>query len=116
MNRYVRPELFLKVLEQVDDLRLDRDVERRDGLVGDDELRVDGQRPRDADALALAPGELVRIAVRVVRLQAHEPQQFADALFGGSFRLRDAVDRERLADDVADASCADSARRTDPGR
>ena len=33
-------ELVLQVLEQVDDLRLDRDVERRDRLVADDELRA----------------------------------------------------------------------------
>ena len=43
------------------DLRLDRDVERRRGLVGDDELRIAGQRRGDDDALALAAGELVRI-------------------------------------------------------
>ena len=33
-------ELVLQVVEQVHDLRLDRDVERRDGLVGDDQPRV----------------------------------------------------------------------------
>ena len=33
-------ELVLQVLEQVEDLRLDRDVERRDRLVADDQLRV----------------------------------------------------------------------------
>ncbi len=33
-------EVALQVLEQVEDLRLHRDVERRDGLVADDQLRV----------------------------------------------------------------------------
>ena len=33
-------ELRLQVFEQVDDLGLNRDVERRDRLVADDELRV----------------------------------------------------------------------------
>ena len=61
------PELLLQVLEQVDDLRLDRDVERGDRLVADDELRVERQRPGDADALALAAGELVRVAVGEAR-------------------------------------------------
>ena len=60
-------EAVLQILEQVDDLRLDRHVERRDRLVADDELRLAGERPGDADALALAAGELVRIAV------AHAP-------------------------------------------
>jgi peptide/nickel transport system ATP-binding protein len=34
-------------------LRLHRDIERRDRLVADDQLRVQRQRPRDADPLAL---------------------------------------------------------------
>ena len=32
-----QPEVVLQVEQQVDDLRLDRDVERRDRLVGDDQ-------------------------------------------------------------------------------
>ena len=35
-------------------------VERGDRLVGDDQLRLERQRGRDADALALAARELVR--------------------------------------------------------
>ena len=45
---------LLKDLQQVDDLGLDRNVERRDRLVGDDELRLDRERTSDTDALALA--------------------------------------------------------------
>jgi hypothetical protein len=52
-------ELRLQVLHQVDDLRLDRDVERADGLVGNHDLRVGRQRAGDADALPLAAGEFV---------------------------------------------------------
>ena len=40
MNSIVRPRPPLQVAQQVDDLRLDRDVERRDRLVGDDESRA----------------------------------------------------------------------------
>jgi hypothetical protein len=54
-------ELALQILQQVDDLRLDRDVERRDRLVADNELRIERERPRDADALALSAGEFVGI-------------------------------------------------------
>ena len=35
-----QPEVALQVLEQVEDLRLDRDVERGDRLVGDEQLRA----------------------------------------------------------------------------
>ena len=72
-------ELVLQVEEQVEDLRLDRHVERGDRLVGNDELRVDRKRAGDADALALAAGELVRIAVAVLGAQADQRQQVVDA-------------------------------------
>ena len=49
---------LLQIHQQVDDLRLDRDVERRDGLVGDDERRVQRERAREPDALPLSAAEL----------------------------------------------------------
>ena len=55
-------ELLAQLHEQVEHLRLDRDVERRDRLVADEELRLHRERPGDADAGALAAGELVRVA------------------------------------------------------
>ena len=42
--------------------RLDRDVERRGRLVGDQEPRARGEGPGDADPLPLAAGQLVRVA------------------------------------------------------
>ena len=75
-----QPELALEPLEQVDDLGLDRHVERADRLVGDDQVRVEGERAGHADALALAAGELVRIARREVRVEADRREQLADAL------------------------------------
>ena len=63
-------ELALQALEQVEDLRLDRDVERRDRLVADDQLGPQRERAGDADALALSARELVRVAVVVLRVQA----------------------------------------------
>jgi hypothetical protein len=45
--------ISLQVHHQVDDLRLDRDVQRRHRLVGHD-LGLERQRARDGDALALA--------------------------------------------------------------
>ena len=70
-------EPVLQVAQQIEDLRADRDVERRDRLVADDELRLDRERARDRDALALAAGEFVRIAAREARLQPDQAQQFA---------------------------------------
>src|SRR4029077_11837445 len=47
-------ELLLQVLQEIDDLRLHRDVERGDGLVANDEIGLRRERASDADALALA--------------------------------------------------------------
>ena len=78
-NEEVREaEVALQVGKQVQHLRLDRDVERRDRLVGHDQRRIQHQRPRNRDALALAAGEHVRIADVVLGPQAdlrqHRPR------------------------------------------
>ena len=92
-------EVALEVLQEVDDLGPDRDVQGGDRLVGDDELRLQGQRPGDADPLALAAAEGVGIAAAGVGRQADERA-------GGPTRprirgaLADTVDDQRLGDDV----------------
>ena len=55
------------VVDQIEDLGLDRDVERRRRLVGDQQLRLVGERHRDHHALAHAAGELVRIPLTRLR-------------------------------------------------
>ena len=84
-------ESLLQVLQQVDDLRLDRNVERGDRLVEHQEARLDGERARDADALALAAGELVRIALE--RLGAH-PDALEQLTIRSLFLARRARARE----------------------
>ena len=93
-------EVALQRLEQVHDLCADRDVERGHRLVEDDQLRVERERTRDADALPLPARELVREAVRVLWREADGAQQLVDALLALVAALV-AVDTERLADDVA---------------
>src|SRR5262249_37683108 len=60
--------------QQVEYLGLDRDVERRHRLVGHDEVGAQDQRSGDADALALAAGELVRVARQRPAWQADRVQ------------------------------------------
>ena len=78
-----------QIKQQVDHLRLDRDVERGDRLVGDEQLGFRGERAGDADALALAAGEFVRVAVHRVRRQAHQAKQFGNprSAIGTSLRI-----------------------------
>ena len=53
---------LLQFHQQIHDLRLHRDVERRHRLVGDDERRVQRQRAGQPDALPLSAAELVGVA------------------------------------------------------
>ena len=69
--------LALQVEQQVEDLRLDGDVERRGRLVGDQQLGVAGDRHGDHHPLAHAARELVREGAEPVlrRGDADEVQQ-----------------------------------------
>ena len=93
-------ELLLQVDQQVDDLRLDRDVERRHRLVADDQVGAERQRAGDADALALAAGEFVRVGEHGGGPQPHALEQVGDAL-AALGRRADIVDDQRLAHDLA---------------
>ena len=92
---------LLQFHQHVDHLGLDRHVERRHRLVADHQAGLQRQCPRDRDALALPAGELVRIAIRHVGQQAHRGQQRGHSLAILGAAGRDAVHRQRLADDVA---------------
>jgi hypothetical protein len=56
-EQVAEPELVAKRVEQVEDLRLDRDVEGRDRLVADEELRLQRERAGNGDALAFSTRE-----------------------------------------------------------
>jgi len=90
--------LALNVREQARNGRLDRDVERRNRLVGDDHLGIAGESARDADALLLPAGQLARQALREVARQLDDVEQLVDAILD---LLRVALNPE-LAYDPAD--------------
>ena len=95
--------LRAQVFEQLQDLQADRGVERRGRLVGDEELRIAGERHGDHRALALPAGELMRIAARaplgiVDPHAAHCPDGLGPGLRPAQF----AVQLDRLDDLVAD--------------
>ena len=83
--------------EEVEDLRLDGHVEGGDGFVGDDDLRLEGERAGDGDALALATGEFMRIFLHETRGEADGAHEGSDAGVdvGGAAH---AVDEERLGE------------------
>ena len=87
-EQIAQPEPLLQVEQQIDDLGLHRDVERRDRFVADDEFRPQRERPRDADALPLAAGEFMRVAVAAGAGQADDLQQFDDTIRALLARMR----------------------------
>ncbi len=95
-------ELVLQFLQQVDDLGLHGHVQRRHRLVADDDLRTQREAAGDPDPLPLAAGELVRIAVDVLGVQADDLEQLLDPPAAVTLRCDLGVDVVRLADDVAD--------------
>ena len=95
-------ELPLEAAQQVQDLGLDRDVEHGYRLVREDQVRLQCERSRDADPLALAAGELVRVAVVVLRGEADLLHELLHGGRRGALALVQPVDRERLGDDRAE--------------
>jgi hypothetical protein len=68
----------LKVEHQIDHLCLDRDVERRNRLVGNNQLGPKRKRAGDADALPLTTGKLMRKARSHVCRQPDTNQQIGN--------------------------------------
>ena len=66
-------ELLLQIEQHIQNLRLDRHVERGDRLVGTINLAFTRERPGDADALALSAGEFVRISAEIFAAQSDPP-------------------------------------------
>ena len=58
------PELLLQVAQKFENLRLDRDIKRGGGLIGNEELGTRGDGHGDHDALLHTAGHLVRIGTR----------------------------------------------------
>ena len=73
--------LALEPVDQGQDLGLNRHVERRGGLVGDEQARLAGHRHGDDHALAHAAGQLVRILVEppLGLRDAHLPEKLQRA-------------------------------------
>src|SRR5258706_3108342 len=87
-------EALLQILQEVYYLSLDGNVERGDRLVADDHARLDRDRARDADTLPLPARELVRVALRVLRCEAHECEDLRDAFLAPA--LGQSVQHQRL--------------------
>ena len=116
-HQHCEPALAQPV-EERQDSRADGDVEHRDRLVGDEQARLEDERRRDRDPLALPTRELVRVAVEeeLRRRSSTRSSASRDPIRALAPSSRRAVDEERLLDRVAARGGAGRATRTGPGR
>ena len=94
-------ELILQVEHQIENLRLYRNIQRRDRLIGDDQTGIKRQRARDPNALPLPAAERMWEALHEFGPQTHQLQQFfyaAPALF----TALDPAGKQWLGDNIKD--------------
>src|SRR6266850_3103329 len=72
-------ESFLQFQQQIDDLGTDGDIQRRYWFVADENFGIEDQRAGDADALALAAREFMRVAASLFGPQPHMPEHRRNA-------------------------------------
>ncbi len=98
-----RAQPRFQVAHQVEDLRLDRHIQRRGRLIGDQQFRIARQRHRDHHTLTHAAGQLVRILAHAPRRRGNADQcQHVDRLLLGVARVHALMKLYRLADLPAD--------------
>ena len=92
--------LALEAGQEVQDVGLDRDIERRNDFIAQQQLGIDRQGPSDIDPLPLASRELVGSSVRHRRRQPDGPERGVDR-FGQVSSFTPAQDPYRLLDALA---------------
>ncbi|KPZ30016.1 hypothetical protein AN901_204522 [Pseudomonas syringae pv. theae] len=103
-------QLIAQVHEQVENLRLNRHVQRCHRLVTDQQFRLHRQRTGDANTLALTTAELMRVALAQLRAEPGALQLGADILIG-AFAVGQAMQQRALADNPVDPQARIEARR-----
>ena len=101
MNTYVRPSSSCRSSSRLTTCAWIDTSSAETGSSATISFGLQRERAGDADALALAAGELVRVAVVVLRVEADQLQQVLHRALDAVLGL-DVLDPERRADDRAD--------------
>jgi hypothetical protein len=71
-----KTQLISQVHQKVEDLGLDGDIESRDGFISNDQFRIEGDGPGNANPLALSTAELMGITKGILRMKANLFEKF----------------------------------------
>ena len=102
--------LLLQMAEQIDNLRLNGDIQRGDRLIRNEQLRLHGQSARNGDALALPAGKLTGVFVQIARVQTNIAHLEFRLGAVAAARRADVLDAHRLCNDIAHAHAPVQAR------
>src|SRR6266851_449859 len=93
-----QPAALAQLAQQIEDLRLNRDVEGRGRLVEQEQARLENEGARDGDALALPTGELMRVAVKEMAAEA----DIVEHTLNAALAIVHVLDRQPLHEDAFD--------------
>jgi len=96
------PKFVAKIQQQVHNLCLDRDIERAQRLITNDEVRFESECSGNAYPLTLPPAEFVRVARHAIRAKSYLVEQLSNERFAFGNGLADIVDNERFGNDLFD--------------
>jgi hypothetical protein len=96
-----QPEVALQLFQQVQDVGLDRDIERGHAFVGHHEFRPDTSARAIEMRCRWPPGEGMREAAQMFEVEPALGGDLAHPLVGFLAALRQAHHLQRLGDDVA---------------
>ena len=90
---------FLKILKHLNDLCLERNIQRGNGLIADYKFRLYGKCSCNGNPLTLSAGELMRILQKILFFKANNPDQFFCTFFPLFWSIQ-LMDFHRLADNI----------------
>ena len=90
---------FLKILKHLNDLCLERNIQRGNGLIADHKLRLHGKCPGNGNSLSLSAGKLMRIFQKILLFKANNPDQFFCTFFPLFWRIQ-FMDFHGLTDNI----------------
>ena len=94
-----QPVFFLKILKHLNDLGLQGNIQRRNGLIADYKFRLYGKCSCNGNPLTLSAGELMRILQKILFFEANHADQFFCTLLTFFLRVH-FMDLHRLTDDI----------------